>query len=61
MADATNLSVGGRDPELSDVLTRGLDEFNFAATGTTKEDQGSAWCGLPRITAGPAGVRGFWL
>jgi ribosomal protein S18 acetylase RimI-like enzyme len=41
MADATNLSVGGRDPELSEVLTRGLEEFNFAATGTTKEDQGS--------------------
>ena len=35
------LSIGDRDPELAEVLDRGLDEYNFAATGTTKKDQGS--------------------
>jgi hypothetical protein len=37
MADgrsAPALSVGDRDPEV-------LDEYNFAATGTTEKDQGS--------------------
>ena len=35
------LSVGGRDPELAEVLDKGLDEYNFAATGTSEKDQGS--------------------
>jgi ribosomal protein S18 acetylase RimI-like enzyme len=36
---AAALTVGDRDPELAEVLDKGLDEYNFAATGTTKEDQ----------------------
>lgn len=36
-----SLSSGDRDPELAEALEQGLDEHNFAATGTTKEDQGS--------------------
>jgi len=36
---AAKLTVGGRDPELAEVLDKGLDDFNFAATGTSKEDQ----------------------
>lgn len=35
------LSVGDRDPELSGQLSQGLDEFNFAATGTSADDQTS--------------------
>jgi hypothetical protein len=38
MADgrsAPALSIGDRDPELADVLDKGLDEYNFAATGTS--------------------------
>jgi GNAT superfamily N-acetyltransferase len=35
------LSVGDRDPELAGVLDKGLDEYNFAATGTSEQDQGS--------------------
>ena len=35
------LSVGGRDPELAEILDKGLDEYNFAATGTSEKDQGS--------------------
>lgn len=35
----THLTTGGRDAELAAVLDAGLDEYNFAATGTTKEDQ----------------------
>jgi GNAT superfamily N-acetyltransferase len=38
---AAVLSVGSRDPELAEVLDKGLDEYNFAATGTSKEDQDS--------------------
>jgi ribosomal protein S18 acetylase RimI-like enzyme len=38
---AGSLSVGDRDPELADVLDKGLDEYNFAATGTSKRDQSS--------------------
>jgi GNAT superfamily N-acetyltransferase len=38
---ASALSIGDRDLELAEVLDKGLDEYNFAATGTTKEDQGS--------------------
>jgi GNAT superfamily N-acetyltransferase len=44
MADdrsAAALSVGDRDPELAEVLDKGLDEHNFAATGTSEKDQGS--------------------
>ena len=44
MADdrsAAELSVGDRDPELAEVLDKGLDEYNFAATGTSEKDQGS--------------------
>jgi hypothetical protein len=43
MADdrsAAALSVGDRDPELAEVLDKGLDEYNFAATGTSEKDQG---------------------
>lgn len=39
MTTLTTLTTGGRDPELSEALEAGLDEFNFAATGTTKADQ----------------------
>ncbi|WP_031006139.1 GNAT family N-acetyltransferase [Streptomyces sp. NRRL F-5727] len=38
--DEAGLTVGDRDPELSKLLDRGLDAYNFAATGTTPEDQG---------------------
>ncbi|MFI8367067.1 GNAT family N-acetyltransferase [Streptomyces sp. NPDC085466] len=38
--DETGLTVGGRDPELTELLDAGLDAYNFAATGTTAEDQG---------------------
>ena len=44
MADdrsAAALSVGDRDPGLAEVLDKGLDEYNFAATGTSEKDQGS--------------------
>jgi ribosomal protein S18 acetylase RimI-like enzyme len=33
------LITGDRDPELNEVLDKGLDEYNFAATGTTAADQ----------------------
>ena len=33
------LTVGDRDPELAEALDKGLDEFNFAATGTSEQDQ----------------------
>jgi ribosomal protein S18 acetylase RimI-like enzyme len=33
------LTTGGRDPELAEALDAGLDEYNFAATGTSKKDQ----------------------
>lgn len=36
---AATLTVGGRDPELAEVLDKGLDDYNFAATGTSKADQ----------------------
>ncbi|MGW1882431.1 GNAT family N-acetyltransferase [Streptomyces sp. NPDC001970] len=35
------MSVGERDTELSERLSRGLDEINFPATGTTAADQSS--------------------
>ena len=35
----THLTTGGHDPELSAALDAGLDEYNFAATGTSKKDQ----------------------
>jgi ribosomal protein S18 acetylase RimI-like enzyme len=35
----TTLSIGDGDKELSERLSAGLDEFNFAATGTTADDQ----------------------
>ncbi|WP_432121308.1 hypothetical protein [Streptomyces sp. S1] len=37
--DMTGLTVGDRDPELAKLLDRGLDAYNFAATGTGPEDQ----------------------
>jgi hypothetical protein len=42
MADdrSAALSVGDRDPGLAEVLDKGLDEYNFAATGTSEKDQG---------------------
>jgi ribosomal protein S18 acetylase RimI-like enzyme len=39
--DAAALSIGDRDPDLAEILDRGLDEYNFAATGTSKADQDS--------------------
>lgn len=39
--NGSRLTTGGPDPELSAVLDAGLDEYNFAATGTSKADQGS--------------------
>ena len=39
--EGIQLSVGHRDAELNEQLSRGLDEFNFAATGTTAQDQTS--------------------
>jgi GNAT superfamily N-acetyltransferase len=38
---AATVSVGNRDSELSEQLSKGLDEFNFAATGTGAADQTS--------------------
>jgi len=38
---AATVSVGHRDPELNERLSKGLDEVNFPATGTTAADQGS--------------------
>jgi GNAT superfamily N-acetyltransferase len=35
------LITGDQDPALAAVLDAGLDEYNFAATGTSKADQGS--------------------
>jgi GNAT superfamily N-acetyltransferase len=35
------LSVGNRDPELAQVLDRGLKDHNFAATGTSEKDRDS--------------------
>ena len=35
------LSVGHEDPALSERLSKGLDEWNFPATGTTVADQGT--------------------
>ncbi|MFI9647649.1 GNAT family N-acetyltransferase [Streptomyces sp. NPDC052040] len=35
------LSVGQRDAELNERLGKGLDEFNFRATGTSEADQGT--------------------
>jgi ribosomal protein S18 acetylase RimI-like enzyme len=35
------LSVGGRDSELASILDKGLDEYNFAATGTSENDRDS--------------------
>ncbi|MEU9143952.1 GNAT family N-acetyltransferase [Streptomyces sp. NPDC048349] len=35
------LTVGQHDTELNERLSRGLDEVNFPATGTTAADQGS--------------------
>ncbi|OEJ97653.1 GNAT family N-acetyltransferase [Streptomyces thermolilacinus SPC6] len=37
----TALSVGHQDRELAERLSTGLDEVNFAATGTTPADQGA--------------------
>lgn len=37
----TRLITGGDDPELSAVLDAGLDEYNFAATGTSRADRES--------------------
>lgn len=37
---AGTLSVGDGDKELGEQLSAGLDEVNFAATGTTAADQG---------------------
>ncbi|CAL9330838.1 hypothetical protein SUDANB37_00090 [Streptomyces sp. enrichment culture] len=37
----TALSVGHQDRELAERLSKGLDEVNFTATGTTPADQGS--------------------
>ncbi|MFC8587605.1 hypothetical protein ACFUGD_24095 [Streptomyces sp. NPDC057217] len=34
----TGLTVGDRDPEPAKLLDRGLDAYNFAATGTGPED-----------------------
>jgi GNAT superfamily N-acetyltransferase len=38
---AATMSVGHRDLELNELLSKGLDEFNFAATGTSAADQTS--------------------
>ncbi|MGA5065840.1 GNAT family N-acetyltransferase [Streptomyces exfoliatus] len=38
--DGAALSVGHGDAALAKLLEQGLDAFNFAATGTTAEDQG---------------------
>lgn len=38
-AHKTQVIIGHRDPDLSDQLNKGLDEYNFPATGTTAEDQ----------------------
>ena len=38
---STTLSVGHRDPVLNERLSKGLDEVNFPATGTTAADQGA--------------------
>src|SRR5689334_15997527 len=39
MTDRSILSVGDSDKDLSEQLSAGLDEVNFAATGTTAADQ----------------------
>lgn len=35
------MSIGRRDPELNERLSKGLDEVIFPATGTTAADQGA--------------------
>lgn len=69
----TSLTTGGRDPELSEVLSAGLDEYNFAATGTTAQDQdafsvkvtddsGAVVGGLTAWTwAGLCGISMLWV
>jgi hypothetical protein len=39
--DRSGLALIVGDPELAEVLDKGLDEYNFAATGTSEQDQGS--------------------
>jgi ribosomal protein S18 acetylase RimI-like enzyme len=39
--DGGALSIGHEDPELSERLSKGLDEVNYPATGTTAADQTS--------------------
>jgi GNAT superfamily N-acetyltransferase len=39
--EAATIRVGYRDAELDQRLSRGLDEVNFPATGTTAADQGA--------------------
>jgi hypothetical protein len=53
--DEVSPAVGERDAELAEVLGRGLDEYNFAATGTSKADQ-SAFS--VRITAADGEILG---
>jgi ribosomal protein S18 acetylase RimI-like enzyme len=69
----TTLSIGDGDKELSERLSAGLDEFNFAATGTTAADQselsvkvlddaGEIAGGLTaRTWAGLLGIEMLWI
>ncbi len=54
------LSVGDRDPELADVLEKGLDEHNFAATGTSEKDQGSFSVKVNRVDGEIVGGLTAW-
>lgn len=70
---SATLSFGDRDAELATVLDAGLDEYNFAATGTSKEDQsqfsvkvtdtdGAVIGGLTAWTwAGLCGISMLWV
>ncbi|MFC8294616.1 GNAT family N-acetyltransferase [Streptomyces sp. NPDC057242] len=48
--DTTGLTVGDRDPEPAKRLDRGLDAYDFAATGTSLEDRS----GFPVKAVDPA-------
>lgn len=63
MTDECNgaeVSVGHRDPELSERLSAGLDEVNFAATGTSAADQTSLTVKVVDESGGLVGGLAGW-
>jgi GNAT superfamily N-acetyltransferase len=54
------LITGDEDPALAAVLDAGLDEYNFAATGTSQADQGSFSVKVVDKTGGIVGGLTAW-